>query len=85
MSNTAHSIANDEPLSIVRSLAFRRHVERLHALEREVISLLYGVGCGRLDPAEVAERLEIDRTHVAQLRDRALRELGMQVMLEAAA
>jgi hypothetical protein len=85
MSSIHDPIVSDPPLSVVRSLAFRWHIERLHALECEVLSLLYGIGCGRLDSAEVAERLKIDRQQVARLRDSALRELGMQVMLEAAA
>lgn len=74
-----------EPLDVVRSLAIRQQVEALSPEKREIISMLYGIGCGRLGLPEVAWRVGRPISEVRRLRDSALRDLGRGIALEAAA
>ena len=74
-----------EPLDVVRSLALRRQVDSLPPEKREIISMLFGIGCGRLPVRAVAWRLGRTIDEVRRLRDAALRDLGASVALEAAA
>jgi DNA-directed RNA polymerase specialized sigma subunit len=75
----------DEPLRVVRSLALRQQIEQLPALEREVIALLYGIGCAPLPREDIAERLGLTDIEVWRIGDRATRALGVGVCMEAAA
>lgn len=84
MSKHLHLVAR-EPLDVVRSLALRQTVDALSPEKREIITMLYGIGCGRLDLPEVAWRLGRTIGEVRRIRDSALRDLGMGVALEAAA
>jgi hypothetical protein len=78
-------LSPDEGLAIVRSLALRQHVSSLSPQKQEVVSMLFGIGCGRLDVAAVASRLDCKAAEVRQMRDAALQELGAQAATEAAA
>ena len=75
----------DDPLAPVRALATRRHVARLRPTDREVVSLLHGVGCAPLSATRVAERLGLAVHDVWRIHNRALHELGLLTILEAAA
>ena len=84
MSKNLQLVAH-EPLDVVRSLAIRQQVDALSPEKHEIITMLYGIGRGRLDLPEVAWRLGRTMDEVRRLRDAALRDLGMGVALEAAA
>jgi DNA-directed RNA polymerase specialized sigma subunit len=76
---------DDEPLAVLRTLALRHQIARLRPLERDVLSLLHGLGCAPLPAARIAERLGISMRQVFRIHDRALQELGLLAVLEAAA
>ena len=84
MTKVVQSI-EDEPLAVVRALAIRWHVERLRPLDRDVLSMLHGIGCARLTAGRVAKRLGISPREVWRIHDAAIQELGLLAVLEAAA
>jgi RNA polymerase primary sigma factor len=56
----------------MRCDALRQALERLPALEREVVRLRYGIGCEAKTLDEVERRLEISRDRVRRLQARGL-------------
>jgi hypothetical protein len=76
---------DDDPLAVLRSLAGRRQVELLPELQREVVSMLHGIGCGPSEPSRIASRLGVSMREVWRVHDAALKQLGLLSVMEAAA
>lgn len=66
-------------------LAVRRIVKTLPPIERRVICWLYGIGCVPLDPAEVADRLNMSVEQVWRHVSRAVEQIGFYAITEVAA
>lgn len=77
--------SGDEQLRAVLAVMLRLQLRRLPLIERQIISMLYGVGCRSVDPAEIAARLQLTPNEVWQRHRLALQELAARVLVEAAA
>ncbi|HEU4686957.1 MAG TPA: hypothetical protein VFS23_01275 [Vicinamibacterales bacterium] len=77
---------DDEALRVVGVVAMRKQLQALAPLQREVVSMLYGIGCRATPASEIVETLRLRSIEdLWGIHATALQELGAQIALAAAA
>jgi len=75
MSNPDSPLADRALIRESLAIEVKRALETLTEREREIIKCSFGIGCAEMSLDEIAEKLDLTRERVRQIREKAIRRL----------